>query len=77
MTKIKLTVLCLLLAQTIFGQEKTDYLSNNRTDLRKDSPVITETDFNIIGFGALHGSAKTYEAELSIVSALVEKKLLD
>jgi hypothetical protein len=77
MTKTKLTVLCIFLVQTIFGQNKIDYLSENRTDLRKDSPKITETDFNIIGFGALHGSAKTYDAEFSLVSSLVEKNALD
>jgi len=77
MTKTKLTILCILLVQTIFGQNKTDYLSKNTTDLRKDSPIITEIDFNIIGFGALHGSAKTYDAELSLISSLVEKKNLD
>jgi hypothetical protein len=77
MTKTKLTVLCIFLVQTIFGQNKTDYLSENRTDLRKDSLIITETGFNIIGFGALHGSAKTYDVELKLVSSLVEKNLLD
>lgn len=71
MKKTKLTILCILLVQTIFGQNKIDYLSENRTDLRKDSPKITETDFNIIGFGALHGSSKTYDAEFSLVSSLV------
>jgi hypothetical protein len=77
MTKTKLTIVCILLVQTILGQNKIDYLYENRTDLRKDSPKITETDFNIIGFGALHGSAKTYDAEFSLVSSLVEKNALD
>ncbi|PVX49813.1 hypothetical protein C7377_1446 [Balneicella halophila] len=77
MIKTKLTILFILFVQAIFGQKNTDYLSDNRVDLRTDSPMITETDFNIIGFGALHGSAKTYDAELSLVSSLVEKNLLD
>jgi len=77
MIKTKFTILFILLVQTIFGQTRIDYLSNNGIDLRKDSPRITEIDFNIIGFGALHGSAKTYDAELSLVSALVEKNILD
>ncbi|MFD1552925.1 hypothetical protein ACFR9R_12105 [Putridiphycobacter roseus] len=75
--KTKITLLLLLLVQITFGQDRTDYLSNNSIDLRKNSPVITETDFNIIGFGALHGSAKTYDAELSLLSSLVEKNDLD
>lgn len=77
MIKIKLTILFIIFVQTVFGQSKTEYLLKNRIDLRKQSPAITETDFNIIGFGALHGSSKTYDAELSIVSSLVEKNLLD
>ncbi|PZE15885.1 hypothetical protein DNU06_16020 [Putridiphycobacter roseus] len=77
MMKTKITLLLLLLVQITFGQDRTDYLSNNSIDLRKNSPVITETDFNIIGFGALHGSAKTYDAELSLLSSLVEKNDLD
>lgn len=77
MIKTNFTVLFILLVQIIFGQNRTDYLSNNSINLRKNSPTITETGFNIIGFGALHGSAKTYDAELSLVSSLVEENILD
>jgi len=75
--KTNFVLLCLILVQTAFAQNKIDYLTKNRIDLRKESAAITETDFNIIGFGALHGSAKTYDAELSLISSLLEKKLLD
>ncbi len=77
MIKTNFTVLFILLIQTIFGQNRTDYLSNNSIDLRKNRPAITEKKFNIIGFGALHGSAKTYDAELNLVSSLVEKNIFD
>lgn len=75
--KIKLTFFLIFLTQLIFAQNRIDYLTQNRVDLRVDKPNIRETDFNIIGFGALHGSAKTYEAEFSLVSSLVEKNALD
>lgn len=75
--KIKLTFFLIFLSQLIFAQNRIDYLTQNRVDLRVDKPNIRETDFNIIGFGALHGSAKTYEAEFSLVSSLVEKNALD
>ncbi|WP_445721157.1 hypothetical protein [Flavobacterium sp.] len=75
--KIKLTLFLLFLTQLIFAQNRIDYLTQNRVDLRVDKPNITETDFNIIGFGALHGSSKTYDAEFSLVSSLLEKNALD
>ena len=75
--KIKLTLFLIFLVQLISAQNRIDYLTQNRVDLRTDIPNITETDFNIIGFGALHGSSKSYEAELSLVKSLLEKNMLD
>ncbi len=75
--KIKLTFFLLVLAQILTAQDKLDYLSTNKVDLRQGNPNISETDFNIIGFGALHGSSKPYEAELKLVSSLIENELLD
>ena len=75
--KIKLTLFLIFLIQLIFAQNRIDYLVQNRVDLRTDKPNISETDFNIIGFGALHGSSKSYEAELSLVKSLLEKDMLD
>ncbi len=75
--KIRLTIFITFIAQLILAQQKIDYLAQNRVDLRKNTPNITETDFNIIGFGALHGSSKPYEVELSLVKSLLKKDLLD
>ncbi len=75
--KIKLTFSLILLTSIIFAQSKTDYLSQNRVDLRNEKPNLTETDFKIIGFGALHGSSKTYEAELNLVKWLLGNDMLD
>jgi hypothetical protein len=75
--KLNLTIIIVLLSQLVLGQNKIDYLNQNRVDLRIETPNITETDFNIIGFGALHGSSKPYEAELILVTSLLEKDILD
>jgi len=75
--RIKLALIIIFLTLQISAQNRIDYLSNNRVDLRTTTPNITEHDFNIIGFGALHGSSKPYEAELSIIKTLLEKDLLD
>lgn len=75
--KFKLTFSLILLTSIIFAQSKTDYLSQNRVDLRSEKPNLTETDFKIIGFGALHGSSKTYEAELNLVKWLLGNDMLD
>ena len=75
--KIKLTLFLVFLVQLMFAQNKIDYLIQNRVDLRTEIPYFTETNFNIIGFGALHGSSKPYEAELSLVKSLLEKDILD
>jgi hypothetical protein len=75
--RLNLTIIIVLLSQLVLGQNKIDYLNQNRVDLRIETPNITETDFNIIGFGALHGSSKPYEAELILVTSLLEKDILD
>jgi len=75
--KLNLTIILIILNQLVLGQNKIEYLNQNRVDLRKETPNITETEFNIIGFGALHGSAKTYDAELKLVSSSLAKNLLD
>lgn len=75
--KIKLTFFLILLTSMIFAQSKIDYLSQNQVDLRSEKPNLTETDFKIIGFGALHGSSKTYEAELDLVKWLLSNDMLD
>lgn len=44
--------------------------------LQKDF-IFPTTDFNMIGFGAYHGSARTYEAEFILVKSLKEQNSLD
>ena len=75
--RINLIVFLVFTSRLVFAQDKMEYLSQNRVDLRIEKPNITETDFNIIGFSAAHGSSKPYEAELQLVQSLLEKDKLD
>lgn len=62
---------------TAFSQNKRDYLQQNRIDIEQSDFKFPQTDFNIIGFGAYHGSAKTYEAELHLIQSLKKQNALD
>lgn len=78
MMKLNLVVTLFLISQLIHAQNRKEYLLENRIDLRRqNTTLLTETDFGIIGFGAYHGSAKTYEAELIMLRSLAENRLLD
>ncbi len=60
-----------------FGQSKKEYLKNNRFDLTSTEFEFPQKDFNIIGFGAYHGSAKTYDAEIMLITNLKRQNLID
>jgi hypothetical protein len=69
---MKFTVLIFSLFSLVaYGQNtELEYLKNNRTDLLSDSNLEIENT-GIIGFGALHGSAKTEDAELILLKNLI------
>lgn len=71
------TIFTLIISLTLFSQNKKDYLKQNRFDVEKTEFKFPQTDFNIIGFGAYHGSAKTYDAELSLIKSLKNQTALD
>ncbi|NAS30423.1 hypothetical protein GTQ40_05535 [Flavobacteriaceae bacterium R38] len=54
------------------SQTKTDYLEDNRFDLTSSEFDFPQKDFNIIGFGAYHGSAKTEETEFTLIKSLTK-----
>lgn len=60
-----------------FGQSKKEYLKSNRFDLTSTEFEFPQKDFNIIGFGAYHGSAKTYDAEIMLIQNLKKQNLID
>lgn len=70
-------ILSFIISLTAFSQSKKDYLKQNRFNIENSDFKFPQTDFNIIGFGAYHGSAKTYDAELSLIKSLKKQNALD
>jgi hypothetical protein len=70
-------LLLLLKTGFLFSQSKPKYLNENKLDLRKENASLIKEDFKVIGFGAYHGSAKTYEAEQIVFRNLLFQNLLD
>lgn len=58
------------------SQTKTDYLENNRFDLTSSEFDFPQKDFNIIGFGAYHGSAKTEKTEFALIKSLTKDGII-
>lgn len=71
------TILILFISLTAFSQNKEEYLKQNRFDIEKADFKFPEINFNIIGFGAYHGSAKTYDAELRLIQSLKKQNAID
>ncbi|WP_271856031.1 hypothetical protein [Patiriisocius marinus] len=76
MQKILVALLLSVLFQSC-SKSKREYLMKNRFDLNTSTLVFPENDFNIIGFGAYHGSVKTEEAELALITALTKNNAID
>ncbi len=51
---------------------KEEYLQDNRLDLNAENFDFPQKDFNLIGFGAYHGSAKTEDVELILLHSLTK-----
>lgn len=69
-----LTLTIILFSMTLFAQNKKEYLEKNRFDLNSKDFSFPQTDFNIIGFGAYHGSAKTENVEIDLIKSLLKNK---
>ncbi|WP_299276818.1 hypothetical protein [uncultured Psychroserpens sp.] len=65
-----IVVLCSYLSG--ISQSKEVYLKQNRFDLNSETFNFPQKDFNIIGFGAYHGSAKTEDVELKLLQSLTK-----
>lgn len=59
-----------------FGQSKKEYLKDNRFDLNNTEFVFPQKDFNIIGFGAYHGSVETEDTEIKLIKSLKKENLI-
>ncbi len=68
-----LTLLTLFAFSICFGQiSKSDYLKENRKELNYSTSISTNDGIRIVGFGALHGSAETEQAELYLINSLLQ-----
>jgi hypothetical protein len=67
-----LTAIALLITLNLSAQPKKGYLKKNRYDLLINEFNFPQTDFNIIGFGAYHGSAKTETTEIALLQSLTK-----
>lgn len=66
-------LLFLLLPLLCISQNKKKYLQTNRYDLTSPNFNFPEKKFKVVGFGAYHGSAKTYDAELNLIKSLIKQ----
>lgn len=67
------TAIFTLLSVYNYAQTKTDYLKTNRIDITKGEFKFPQQNFNIIGFGAYHGSIKTEVAEHALLTSLTKE----
>ena len=67
---MKKLVIIIFISINLFAQDKKAYLKENRFDMLASDFRFPKTDFDVIGFGAYHGSAKTYEVEKLIINDL-------
>ncbi len=72
MNKVLIIIISFLVLQSC-TQTKIDYLKKNRFDLSSNDFDFPQKDFNIIGFGAYHGSTKTEDIELKLLKSLTKE----
>lgn len=68
-----LAFLTFIISISTFAQSKIEYLKANRFDISNNKFVFPQSKFNIIGFGAYHGSEKTEDVELKILKSVLKK----
>jgi len=74
--KYLITASMFFIALNILAQSKIEYLKKNRYDLDLKNFNFPQTNFNVIGFGAYHGSAKTEDVELKLLKNLMSKGII-
>lgn len=70
--KHSILVLFALFSLTGFSQTKLEYLQNNRFDLTKSGFDFPQKNFQLMGFGAYHGSQKTETTEIALIESLTK-----
>ena len=72
-----LTIIVMFSCAFLSSQNKIEFLTKNRFDLNNENLVFPQDNFKIIGFGALHGSAKTYLAEINLIKTIQKQTVID
>lgn len=75
--KKALILFLIFLAIILNGQSKLDFLKENRFDINNPYFEFPQDNFKVIGFGAIHGSSKTYDAELNLIKGILKKNTID
>lgn len=71
MRDLLLLFLILFISTQIKAQQDTSsYLTRHRVDFRKE---LQELDYPVVGFTVIHGSAKAEDAELALISSMLQK----
>ncbi|MGC1515449.1 MAG: hypothetical protein WA810_07715 [Maribacter sp.] len=70
-------LLSFCLIQYACKEQKVTYLKNHRSDILASGFKFPQQNFNIIGFGAYHGSSKTEDAELALLQSLMDQNVID
>ncbi|MCL3780666.1 hypothetical protein EMN47_09745 [Prolixibacteraceae bacterium JC049] len=75
--KLLLISICMIFSFSVVAQSKSQYLKKHRENLRETNFEFSPNNFKIIGFGALHGSSKTYQAEFILIERLIQQNRLN
>ncbi|WP_424001437.1 hypothetical protein [Maribacter sp. IgM3_T14_3] len=67
------TLLFAIISLIATSQNKIEYLKNNRFDLTKSTFEFPQKKFQLIGFGAYHGSKKTETTEITLLKSLTNE----
>ncbi|MUU78932.1 TraB/GumN family protein [Winogradskyella endarachnes] len=71
--KTNFILLLVILSLNTFAQNnKVEYLRKNRFDLNSSKFEFPQKKFQLIGFGAYHGSQKTEKTEIALIKSLVK-----
>lgn len=70
--KKPIILLFTILSFCLNAQNKIEYLKENRFDLTKLTFEFPQKDFQLIGFGAYHGSQKTEVTEIALIKSMTK-----
>jgi len=76
MKNVLFVLLFIIVHTSVKSQSKLDYLKSNSFDMHREY-AFPQSDFNVIGFGAFHGSQKTEIAENLLLRSVLKENDID